>query len=805
MPLPLVKAFEQYSAKVFTLIPLFRFDATSRTKKGIVRRDGKRPLHFNWTKRLYERARVIALASKGHNVGVRLKASQLVIDVDPRNGGDVGFRNLCADLKLDPSIYPTVITGSGGLHVYMTKPEDVPVVDTLESYPGVEFKSKGRQVLAAGCIHPDTLKPYAFDGFSPTLEDGLPPVPPKLLKFIRRPQRSGVMGGGQYDQEQIARALDRLDATDFADQDKWLRIMMAVHHASGGDARQEFIDWSTSDPHYADDSEIIGRRWDSLHKEKSDGITYRTLNKYLAEAGAGSAQVAPEVEADEFGDVPEEQDDEDDSEITQRIAAGEDPFALGADDGIREEGRSDAALSRLEALNEEYATVRDAGKFKVIYHSYDFALRRRHLGALSPYDFEKMFSNERIENDKTGKSRNASDTVPLGKAWMEWPQRRHYNGVCFEPEHEGEADQLNLFDGFAYEASRTGSWQRLEEMIFEILSESNDDTFKYVLNWLAFLFQHPAERAEVALVFQGPRGVGKGTLGNLIVKLIGRHALSIGSSEAIAGRFNSHLQDCLFLFADEAVKPFDKVAESRLKNLITEPLIASERKGYDIVQVRNYAHIMMATNEKWAISAAIDERRYMVTQANAKWRGRHDLWQKLHDELDKDNFSGGRRFLHDLIERDIEGFHPRQYPITRALIMQKVRTLQPMQQFFFNCVFTAQLPFEIRRGPWEEDRIRFFAEDFRQGFAIWCRENGINPGSNSRSNAYFLEQDIRELFPSAHTRLRDPTPEDWFNASNMREPRARAIEIPSLPQCREDFNRLLGGDCGWTDDEKEFG
>ena len=63
---------------------------------------------------------------------------------------------------------------------------------------------------------------------------------------------------------------------------------MAIHHVTLGDARQELIDWSISDPKFAHDAEHIGRRWDSLHLEKADGplIDYGTLRHFLDEANA---------------------------------------------------------------------------------------------------------------------------------------------------------------------------------------------------------------------------------------------------------------------------------------------------------------------------------------------------------------------------------------------------------------------------------------------------------------------------------------------------------------------------------------
>ena len=127
-----------------------------------------------------------------------------MIDVDPRNGGDRGFQKLCFNLGLDPDEWPRVITGSGGWHCYMSKPADVLICDTIDNddYKGVEFKSAGRQVVAAGSRHPDGGY-YRWSEDHPSLADGLPEIPTVLLKAITRPAREAVEGGGQMDQTQV--------------------------------------------------------------------------------------------------------------------------------------------------------------------------------------------------------------------------------------------------------------------------------------------------------------------------------------------------------------------------------------------------------------------------------------------------------------------------------------------------------------------------------------------------------------------------------------------------------------------------
>ncbi len=48
----------------------------------------------------------------------------------------------------------------------------------------------------------------------------------------------------------------------------------------------------------------------------------------------------------------------------------------------------------------------------------------------------------------------------------------------------------------------------------------------------------------------------------------------------VTGKFDAHLQAKSFLFANEAIPPADKPAESALKGMITDPSIAVERKGW---------------------------------------------------------------------------------------------------------------------------------------------------------------------------------------------------------------------------------
>jgi len=308
------------------LIPLHKWNAVD--SKGRPR--GKTPRDGAWQANDYDSNAVIDTVRKqGINAGVRLTSSIMVLDVDPRNFGGQDdpdnaknvdrLAELVRDTDLDLSLAPHTITGSGGHHYWFKKPADVSLMDSLQDYPGIEFKSFGRQVVATGSVHPGGQKEvdpekadyYRWDDFAPDLED-MPDIPQVLLNLIRRPTRAhgDAFGGGELTPEMLAETLEQIDAADYADQSTWLNIMMASHHATHGEGRQEFIDWSTNDPEYADHAWVIGRRWDSLHLETGRGnrpVTIKFLHKLVQEAGFEVARSAPEDDFDEFttGEIAE--------------------------------------------------------------------------------------------------------------------------------------------------------------------------------------------------------------------------------------------------------------------------------------------------------------------------------------------------------------------------------------------------------------------------------------------------------------------------------------------------------------------
>ena len=743
------------------LIPLHRHDHHDE-HRGKRRERGKSPRDRNWTTRPYDSDAQRAHMEGGANVGVRLRSTDLVVDVDPRNfaEGDDPLRRLCEDVGLDPGACPTVETGSGGLHLYMAKPADASVRDSLEGYPGVEFKSLGRQVVAAGSVHPNGRR-YEWDFLRPGLGEA-PAAPGSLLRVAERPPAGRASGGGEHTQGEVAGMLDALDPEDFRDHADWLTVMQACHHASGGDARAEFVEWSTRDPLYSDHGGTIGRRWDSLRAD-ADGprVTYRTLHKLLVDAGRGDA--IPRVPArDDFDEEP------------------------GAD--VPDEGGAPEHERRgpMERMNDRYTAVMDGGKFRVMYEAEDdsFDPPRRRWVSASRRNFEDYLANRRVQR--------GDKTVSMASAWIEWGGRDTAEGVTFKPGGDaGEA--LNLWTGWGVRPVK-GSWQALRDLLEGGLCDGDAAMFDYSMSWMARLAQQPGRPAETALCFQGTKGVGKGTLGRALCAMAGRHGLHVTSPEHLTGRFNAHLRDCVLLFADEAVRPGDRAAEGRLKAIITEPTLAFEAKGRDLAEGRNCIHVVMSSNDDWFVPHGMrDERRFALQRAGDRYTGDERFFDLVNRQLYREGGLGA--LLWDLLETDLSGWSPRRgLPRTLAATEQSVRNAPPVAAWWVNVLQEGTPPGEPASGPadWSAP-VRVFRQDLRDSFAAHCRECGVNPGASSRGVDMMFTKELRALvgpLPRTRARVPDGRPEVRSHADGL----AWTLELPPLADCRRTLGERFGGD-----------
>jgi hypothetical protein len=440
-------------------------------------------------------------------------------------------------------------------------------------------------------------------------------------------------------------------------------------------------------------------------------------------------------------------------------------------------GSSASNVAWVDEMNERYAVINDGGTAVVFRVAYDNALNRKLIERLKPEAIKTLHDNQTVEagTDAMGNPVYAGK----GSAWLKKEERREYlEGVVLSVHGNAPDGHYNLWRGWGVEPGE-GDWSLMQTHMRDVLCDGDEESFEYLLNWCARMVQKPDRQGEVAIVLRGEKGTGKGTLGNALGALFGGHYLYLSKSEQLTGRFNAHLRDSIFIFADEAFFAGDRKHEGSLKSIITEPVITIEAKFGAIVTAPNYGHLFMATNSDWAIPASSDERRYAVFNVSSERLQDFPYFKAIKEEMEA---GGLGAMLHDLLNHNIKGFNVRAVPKTEGLRDQKLLTLRGVDAWLYDCLQKGEIPAQPNSWAdekiWDDSGVSFNKTD-AYGYLV----------SNARR--YRCERDIpNDSWWSRRIR-------DVVGASDQRIKMKRHLVLGPLDECRAKFEVHIGHAVDW--------
>jgi len=378
---------------------------------------------------------------------------------------------------------------------------------------------------------------------------------------------------------------------------------------------------------------------------------------------------------------------------------------------------------------------------------------------------------------------------PLGAWWLNHRDRRQYRGIVFRPGKLRDVGEcLNIWQGWGV-VRKLGDWGLIRSHIEEVIADGNAEYADYIIKWIAWSIQNPDKQAEVALVLIGAKGTGKGTLARCLQKIFGAHAFQVSSRDEVVGRFNGHLQDCILFIADEAYWGGDKRCVGRLQAMITETTLAIEKKGFEIITVPNYLHIIMLAEPGWVIPAGMFERRYAAFEVGTKRRGDRAYFKALHQQMFDEG--GAEAMMWDLKEMDLDGWHPREMSDrlleSSALRKQQTKTLPPLEQWYLTLLHEGRIPGALINP----DPIKW-------------------PKKMSRPSTTYtkrLKDNATERFPRLKWELSDNQlaefllDSEWPKAGRFRDSKNNGYTFEPLKESRQEFDKRYGPQ-GWNEMEE---
>lgn len=424
----------------------------------------------------------------------------------------------------------------------------------------------------------------------------------------------------------------------------------------------------------------------------------------------------------------------------------------------------------IEAMNQHYAVVIMGQRAAILLDGKDDvgnAIER--VRFMNVDAFRLWLANKRaLHNGRWGSHADI---------WLEDKKRRQYRGLEFTPAPPGQSESrdgfFNLWRGFdVAPIKNTDLAAPWLNHVLENVANNDSATYDWVVSWFAWMVQHPRKRIGTSLALRGGMGTGKTITGKIVGSLFPAHYFLIDEPRYLTGQFNAHLATTLLLQVDEGFWAGDKLAEGRLKGLITSEFQMIEYKGIDPVRMPNYVSLLISSNDDWVVPAGLRERRFTVLDMNPARM--QDL--KYFAALDACYREPAARaaLLWELANWKIDEKALRTVPATEGLWMQKLRSFDSYHSWI--------LEFLVEGGFGNGAEWPEYVEcyDLHSNYLKRCERLGLRHPLNSVAFGIKLKKTMPEV-------KRAQKMKRW------------CYLLPGLEVARETFARDLDYRIDWTD------
>lgn len=240
------------------------------------------------------------------------------------------------------------------------------------------------------------------------------------------------------------------------------------------------------------------------------------------------------------------------------------------------------------------------------------------------------------------------------------------NGVKF---YSNDPNTLSLFQGFKYNITEEVDLSLIDsflKLIHDVIADSNEELYEYLINWISFIIQNPGSKTETALVLKGLQGIGKNRFTDVISELLSGYSVkNVTDISELTGQFNSAVEAKILIVLNELKNVGDERLANfnSLKSIITDNSIEVNEKFQPRRTAENVANFIFVTNNSYPVKIESGDRRYVVCSCNGIHKGDVNYWKQLCDSFTKEFYDN---LLTYFMNHDITKFNSRVIPMTEA-------------------------------------------------------------------------------------------------------------------------------------------
>ena len=367
----------------------------------------------------------------------------------------------------------------------------------------------------------------------------------------------------------------------------------------------------------------------------------------------------------------------------------------------------------------------------------------------------------------------------ISKFWDD-PNTVEYSQTAFSPEPQS-ADSLNFWVGQSI-VPIEGDARVIKYFIRNVICAGDLALYKYLMKFLAHMLQKPEDKPGICIVLIGGQGVGKGAFFRLLARIWGVTTLHANDIDQVVGRFNAALERNYVVCMDEALFVGDKKSLSRLKSVVTEPVVRIEQKYQPSRTIESYQRFFAATNHDHFAHVEHDDRRFLflrvsnVHKQDTEYFG--TLCKSFHDGQSVE------ALVYDLMSRSIADFDVRSRPKSGEHLRQRLKSLENFERYWCEVLRQGEITgYNVPAIDWSEP-IFVSTDTLLRGY----KNTNKNAERYATVQSEGIAETLRKVCPSAN---KAKSTETHSSA------RKRGYKLPHICVARRDFEKHLGADIDW--------
>jgi len=443
----------------------------------------------------------------------------------------------------------------------------------------------------------------------------------------------------------------------------------------------------------------------------------------------------------------------------------------------------------LASLQKRFAILDIAGDIRVV----DLDTIQAHLQGMLEGEigmYKKQDAELKMKRHLETLATPSTPRQVIADFWIS-PATVEYKATAFSPNIKSPST-LNFWVG-PVPKPKPGNWVVLRDFIRDVICGNQEETFSYLIQFMAHMVQKPEEKPGIIVTLIGGQGTGKGVYFSLLRAIWKSTMIQVSTLDHIVGRFNAILERNYVICMDEALFAGDRRSLDRMKSMITEPNVMIEQKLQPIRSIESVHRFFAASNHDHFAHVERDDRRFLFLRVSDIHKQDTTYFKKITDGIsDEQTISA---LFYYLMRKNISDFNIRIKPKTSEHLAQRLKSLDGFERFWYEVLSVGLLDgvgsstsvIAEFNEPWV-DSI------FISSSALLANYKDFNKNAQRYQTLQTkaMKDQLMKLCPSAK-----PSRQLIKGVGQSTSCQQRGFILPNLPLARQEFCSYVGAELEW--------